>query len=51
MAEAWIITLGVLICIIGFAGWTFVFALKLVLNMEDAVTIDPVPPHTDNFSS
>ncbi|MGV3464516.1 MAG: hypothetical protein ACO1OT_04405 [Heyndrickxia sp.] len=50
MAEAWIVTIGTLVFVMGFAGWIFVFALKLVLNSEDAKTIDPVPPDTDSLA-
>lgn len=49
MAEAWIVTIGTLVFVIGFAGWIFVFVLKLVLHSEDAKTIDPVPSDTDSF--
>lgn len=38
-----IITIGVLVTVLGFSGWTFTYALKLVLDSEDAVRIDPVP--------
>ncbi|GIN84775.1 hypothetical protein J6TS2_11610 [Heyndrickxia sporothermodurans] len=39
----WFITIGVLVTTVGFGCWTFTYALKLALNSEDAVSIDPVP--------